>query len=108
MVTPVSKSYVRFPVLLTLSWDSPILLRLIPALLVNPDQLTHPLILEGSLSLMAWRITGGDSRSQLFRIQLRNSCPRPGPMALSNDTNQLGLDGPIDVCDGVSIPWQQT
>lgn len=66
LITPIWRAQVWFPSLLELSWDSPIHLPYFDGILSDPLGLPHPLVLQGHLPLMAWRISGDLVRRLAF------------------------------------------
>ena len=92
VVTPIWGSQVWFPVLMELSWDSPIRLPLFQDLLLDQSGNPHGLVTAGVLHLMAWQITGNNGKSHDFQSRLRSSSPRPGRTLQFDNINQHGHD----------------
>ena len=58
LITPTWPAQAWYPVLLEMSCRRPILLHPLSNLLLSPNLQPHPLVLQGHLSLAAWKVTG--------------------------------------------------
>ena len=101
------KSQVWFLVLMDLSCDFAIPLPLCLDFLVDPAGILHQMVLDGRMSLMAWRITGDAGKSQDFRNKISPCYAVPGLRRPSKDISLLGARGWVGVCRGIWIPWGQ-
>ena len=96
-----------FPILTSMLTHRPILLPSLPNLLLDPLGQTHPLIMQGHLTLVAWPISGVDSRVRAFLQTQPLSFVPPGGRAPQRLTRQHGEDGFIGVTDGRLILAQR-
>ncbi|XP_044156772.1 uncharacterized protein LOC122943252 [Bufo gargarizans] len=104
VVIPFWGTQAWYPVLLELLTDVPLLLPGRTDLLQGPLGAPHPLLLDGSLQLLACPISGLPERSQAFRRQLDASWTTLGLPAPENLTGQLGLAG---AWNGTLIPFRR-
>ncbi|KAM4795568.1 uncharacterized protein WCC33_000623 [Rhinophrynus dorsalis] len=107
LVTPFWPSQPWFPQLLELAVDIPRLLPSFPHLLVDPLGLPHELVLDRSLLLMAWLISGDENLPNLFRSQLSSFWRNHGHLVPEPCTSRLGQLGIAGAWHGIWIPFQQ-
>ena len=105
LIAPAWQSQVWYPQLLSQLVDFPHLLPLSHSLLLNPLGQPHPLVLEGTLLLAAWRVSGIQSNPETFQRRLSNSSPWPGGGAQKSLTTQPGPNGVAGVLRGRLIPF---
>ncbi|XP_040290011.1 uncharacterized protein LOC121002639 [Bufo bufo] len=106
LVVPFWGSQVWFPSLLRILVEIPVLLPTRSDLLHNPLGLQHPLLLDGSLRLLACRISGHLDRSREFRQQLDSYWTVHGLPALGSRTGQPGELGLTGAWNGTWIPFR--
>ena len=78
MVTPAWPSQPWYSSLLEMSIRDPILLPMSPEVLMSPMKETHPLIMNNSLQLVGWVVSGDQSLQWDYQIKLRSSCSSLG------------------------------
>lgn len=104
MVCPYWPSRAWFPLILELACDVPVILPPIPDLLTSPLGDQHPLTSNGSMRLVAWRLSGNPTVCRSFRGMLSNSSfpvlERPHTLP----TNRPGTLGRIGAVGTVVIP----
>ena len=105
LIAPAWQSQVWYPQLLSQLVDFPHLLPLSHSLLLNPLGQPHPLVLEGTLLLAAWRVSGIQSNPETFQRRLSNSSPWPGGGAQKSLTTQPGPNGVAGVLRERLIPF---
>ncbi|KAJ1197977.1 hypothetical protein NDU88_001821 [Pleurodeles waltl] len=81
LVVPFWQSQMWFPPFLELAIDSPLLLQSFPSLLQDPRGNPHPLVINNTLQLSAWKVSGIPDLPSRFRMKLRTSSAKPGPQA---------------------------
>lgn len=106
LIAPFWGSQVWFPSLLELMVDIPLLLPRSLDLLYNQMGSPHPLLVNGSLSLLACRLSGRRERSRVFRTQLDASSITRGLPAPENLTGLPGELGLLGAWNGTWIPFQ--
>ena len=77
IVTPVWVTQPWYPVLLGMSIHQPILLPMHQGILKDPRGNTHPLVLNNSLQLSTWLVSGQEWRVKKFQQELLNLSPNP-------------------------------
>ncbi|XP_044148680.1 uncharacterized protein LOC122937730 isoform X2 [Bufo gargarizans] len=107
VVIPFWGSQVWYPIILELLVDVPLLLPTRTDLLQDPLGAPHPLLVDGSLQLLACRISGLQARSREFRRQLDASWTTLGLPAPENLTGQLGDLGLAGAWNGTWIPFRR-
>lgn len=98
MVTPIWQAQPWYPMLLEMSIEHPIRLPVCNALLVSPQEETHPLVLSNSLHLAAWRISGIAQKTMGYQHGLEISSPTPGnpaPEQLTRAPGESGIAGVV-------------
>ena len=94
MITPTWHTQAWYPVLLEMSCRQPVLLPPLENILMSPSQKPHPLVLQGSLQLVAWMVSGKTSLQKEFQSKLLSySAPTPGARELRALTIAPGHSG---------------
>ena len=94
MITPTWHTQAWYPVLLEMSCRQPVLLPPLEKILMSPSQQPHPLVLQGSLQLGAWMVSGKTSLQKEFQSKLLSySAPTPGARELRGLTIAPGHSG---------------
>lgn len=106
LVTPFWPSQPWFPTTLELVYETPFLIPASPGLLKDIDGWDHPLLLNGTLNLLAWRVSGEPTKSLAFRRKLLLSSKNLGPPVHTLDTTVFGRDGFVGAWKGTWIPWR--
>ena len=84
----------------------PVLLPSQRNLLTDCQGQNHPLIIQGRLTLVAWPVSGIDSRTKEFLQRLPRSSVPLGERVHPEPTNPLGKDGLIGAVNGRLIRAQ--
>jgi len=103
MVVPQWHSQVWYPILMECLVASPLRLPKRADLLQNPANHHHPLIVQGSLKLLACRVSGNNMLQQAFQKRLQNYCLQDGAKGPTLLTSQDGHNGVAGVVNGKSI-----
>lgn len=104
MVTPYWPSQAWFPDMMEMSVDVPRLLPHNQAMLTSPRGHNHPLTQDGSIRLIAWRLSGIASKPKAFREMLSNYCwGHPGKIHTLH-TSPPGTTGVVGALNGMLIP----
>ena len=90
IITPVWVSQPWYPLLLSMSIQNPILLPPNQNLLMNPMGEFHPLLLNSTLRLAAWLVSGRLKPRRDFQAQLPRLYPEQDPRVLESVTNRPG------------------
>lgn len=106
LIAPLWPQQLWYPLLMEALTEVPILLPACNHLLTDPFGQLHPLILNQSLQLAAWKVSGQDSPRQAFRTRLLSSSQQDGVKAPMSHINQLGPSGSVGVSRGIPIPLQ--
>lgn len=95
------------PHLLQLLTDNPVLLPAHNDLLLDPLGNRHPMIVNNSLPLAGWRLSGNTSLQRAYRkkLQIFSSLPNVDQQMLS--TSPVGLSGVAGVANDRLIPFVQ-
>ena len=105
-ICPVWTTQPWFPVLLEMAADIPYLLPQTSNLLSSPMSKPHPLIVNNSLRLAVWRLSGDVLSCRDFRARLSTSCWPAIVRIPDQRMNRHGVSGTIGVFEGVSIPYR--
>ena len=70
LITPAWQTQPWYPNLLAMLFSQPFLLPISPGVLKNPKGEYHPLVINKSLVLVAWKVTGKPWLSQAFQNDL--------------------------------------
>ena len=84
LIAPNWTAQVWYPALLQLLVDNPLILPQNVDLLRNPLGEPHPLILQGSLNLTAWKVSGLEESSKTYQLMPLISSVQPGEGAQKN------------------------
>ena len=84
LIAPNWTAQVWYPALLQLLVDNPLILPQNLDLLRNPLGEPHPLILQGSLNLTAWKVSGLEESSKTYQLMPLISSVQPGEGAQKN------------------------
>jgi hypothetical protein len=93
-----------FPLLLNLDCDTPRIFRFRPDLLVSSSDVPHPLIINNSLILSAWKLSGDGSLVKTFRKAWSTYCWKVTENPRQLLISQHGGPGVFGTIDGVRIP----
>lgn len=107
IICPVWPAQAWYPHLLQLLTDNPVLLPAHNDLLLDPLGNRHPMIVNNSLPLAGWRLSGNTSLQRAYRkkLQIFSSLPNVGQQMLS--TSPVGLSGVAGVANDRLIPFVQ-
>ena len=107
IICPVWPAQARYPHLLQLLTDNPVLLPSLNDLLLNPMGDRHPMITNNSLPLAGWRVSGITSRQKAYRekLQIFSSLPNADQQMFS--TSPVGLSGVAGVVNDKLTPFVQ-
>ena len=78
LIAPLWVSQPWYPLLLEMAIQEPILIQWGEDVLLNPKGASHPLVLNGSLQLTAWLVSGQRQRVQNFQRRLKPLSPALG------------------------------
>ena len=104
LITPLWKSQAWFPLLPEMSVEKPILLPSDKRLLTDPMDVSHPMVIQGHLQLVAWTVSGVLSRVEDFQRKLLNSSVLHGESTQKPHTLVVGGFGQDGAQPRVSIP----
>ena len=93
LIAPVWPTQPWFPVLFSMAIRRPILIPVSGDLLINHRGDSHPLIVQGSLSLATWLVSGNLSQQKEFQKQHPGSFLHLGERTLSGLTRPAGNGG---------------
>ena len=93
LITPAWPSQPWYPEALRLSIEKPVLITYQKDLLMGPTGLIHPLVLNHSLTLVAWVVTGNACQSREFQKEQPNLSQWQGERVLYQITNRPGKSG---------------
>ncbi|XP_044146965.1 uncharacterized protein LOC122935270 [Bufo gargarizans] len=106
LIVPFWTTQSWFPNLLELLIFPPFLLPVYPDLLLGPEDAQHPLLLEGSLRLLACRVSGVPTKAMSFRNQLGDYWKSLGLLAPDGLIERPGDLGLVGAWTGVWIPFR--
>ncbi len=104
LITPAWQTQPWYSQLLQMSVQNPILLPIVSNLLVNPQGAIHPLVENGSLKLVAWKISGIIWQTKEYQRGLQDLSQMPEDRVHSLITNRPGESGLACVVDNKLIP----
>jgi len=104
LICPYWPSQSWFPILLELAVDIPRIFSFQSNLLSSAQKENHPQILDGSLRLVAWKLSGVTSASKAFRTKLQTFYWRDQDPQQSLHTSLPGSHGEIGAYKGITIP----
>ena len=107
IICPVWPAQAWYPHLLQLLTDNPVLLPTHNDLLLDPLGNRHPMIVNNSLPLAGWRLSGNTSLQRAYqkKLQIFSSLPNVDQQMLS--TSPVGLSGVARVANDRLIPFVQ-
>ena len=105
LIAPVWPAQHWYPLLLEMLSDYPVLLPHHNDLILDYHRQSHPLILNGHLSLAAWPVSGNHYQTATFQRSLSPFTMLHGEAALQSPTTQHGTCGPAGVSKGQLIPF---
>jgi hypothetical protein len=104
LVCPLWFSQPWFPLLLNLACDIPRIFRFRPDLLVSCLNAPHPLTINNSLILSAWKLSGDGSLGRAFRKTWSTYCWQVTETPRQLLISQHGGPGVIGTIEGIQIP----
>ena len=104
LITPAWQTQPWYGQLLQVSVQTPILLPLVSNLLVDPQGAIHPLVKNGSLTLVAWNISGRIWQTREYQKGLQDLSQMPEDRVHSLLTNRPGESGLAGVVNNKLIP----
>jgi len=106
LITPLWQAQFWFSALLESAVENPLLLPMRPDLLVDPFNQLHPLVSQGRLQLVAWKVSGKNTLQKEFRDKLQTCSWQAGAREPTLHINQAGSAGFAGVLQGKWIPFQ--
>ena len=104
LVTPLWPTQPWYPLLLSMCIQNPILIPTTENLLENPLGEKHPLILNSTLELVVWLVSGIPSLRKAYRAELQNSLLMLGEKAPGSIMSQPGKNDFGGVVENRLIP----
>ncbi|KAK3082615.1 hypothetical protein FSP39_000552 [Pinctada imbricata] len=105
LITPTWQTQPWYPILLQMSIDLPVLLPMNGMTLLSPTGDKHPLILNNTLQLAGWKVSGDLSLQEDFRKKLSNFSFTRCVQARNQLTIVPGRSGMAGVSSGKLIPF---
>jgi len=105
LIAPLWKNQAWYPMLLEMMVDLPLLLPHQENLLRDPMGQHHPLVCQGSLRLIAWRVSGNSTQQSEFLTRLQSYSWQVGAEVQIRPTSLDGTDGWAGVREGRLIPF---
>ena len=105
LITPLWTTQTWYTLVMSRAVENPILIPYRKTLLTNPQGKTHPLIQNKKLRLVAWRLSGKDSKPKEYLKRLPNLSPQPGPEVREKIMNPLGRNLVAGVVGNKLIPF---
>ena len=93
LATPAWPSISWYPTILGMAIEQPLILPQDHQFLVNPQQKPHPLVINKSLKLMVWTVSGFGYLREEFQRQFPNLCQISDSQAHWQITIRPGSDG---------------
>uniref|UniRef100_A0A1X7TLX8 Reverse transcriptase RNase H-like domain-containing protein n=1 Tax=Amphimedon queenslandica TaxID=400682 RepID=A0A1X7TLX8_AMPQE len=106
IIAPNWPSQIWYPVLVSLLMDYPLILPEEHSLLRNLLEEFHTLVLDGSLSLTTWRVSGLEEDTRTFQLKHLTSYAQPGGRALRSPMQLPGGNGALGVNQIIPIQFQ--
>ena len=106
IIAPIWQSQSWYPALLESTMDLPVLLPHSHQILVSPSGQVHPLVMNSSLQLAAWKVSGDLCRLKEFQKKLLISFPSHGDNRQKSRIPQPGRNGWAGVRNGIWIRFQ--
>ena len=105
LITPAWQTQAWYPKILQMCVKNPLLIPKRKNLLLNPDQVVHPLIENRTLQLVAWTVSGKDLLQKAYQRKLSPSSQIPDEKVQSLITTRPGESLVAGVIDGKLIPF---
>ena len=105
LVAPTWQSQAWYSVLLSMCIHNPFLLPHRKDLLLDPLAKTHPLVVNQTLKLAAWLVSGNHSHQKTFQTKLQSLYQIPEEKVQSLLTNRPGASGLAGVVNRRLIPF---
>lgn len=106
IVTPTWQTQPWYPLLLQMSIDFPVLIPMGSRTLTSPQGEVHPLIVNDTLQLAGWKVSGDITLQKVFQSKLKNFSCTLGNQAQNLLTTVPGRNGIAGVWNGQLIPFQ--
>ena len=103
IITPIWTTQPWYPILLSMSAQAPILIPMYDRILLDPVENTHPLVLNKTLQLGAWLVSGQNWRIKRFHQGLQTSSQGPDLQGHELITTQPGRNSVAGVVNGKLI-----
>jgi hypothetical protein len=104
LLTPVWPAQPWWPTIMKLAYQPPRILKPVANLLSDPEGNPHPLLARGSLLMVAWALSGKDSKTKAFRTKWSTyswlEIVRPHQLP----TRAAGTVRSVGVQNGIKIP----
>ena len=107
IITPAWARQPWFPGLLKMSVKNLLLLPALKDTLKDPEGKLNPLVMQNSLQLVAWEISGRTYLQKEYRKGLPTLSQKIGEHLQSSITSQLGRSGTAGVLNGRYLPLDQ-
>ena len=105
LLCPLWQSQPWFPLLLEMSTDIPRIFHENPFILHSHLLEPHPLLKSSRFQLSAWKLSGNDFKTSVFRLKLFNFSWEALDSRQSPPINPLGNIGWIGALNGIRIPY---
>ena len=105
LIAPVWPTQSWYPVLLESLVDIPMLLPQDQNLLSDPFNQRHPMMVQGTLWLAAWKVSGNNILHKEFQRRLQSISQRAGAQEQIQPTYPPGENGTAGVFNGRLIPF---
>ena len=106
-ICPYWPSQFWFSAFLEMSVDTPKMLSYHPDLLVSCKRTPHPSIVDGSLQLVAWRLSGSDTRASGYKKKLLKFCWKDTVPTRQLPTSPHGSHGLVGIWNETKIPCKR-
>ena len=106
LVTPGWQTQAWYPHLMSMSIQNPLLLPTTDNLLTSPIEGVHPLVSNGTLTLIAWKLSGDVSKQLAFQKTLKTFYLDHAEMVRTGLTKVPGTNGSAGVVNGKLLPFQ--
>lgn len=106
IVTPTCQTQPWYPLLLQMSIEFPVLIPMGSRTLTSPQGEVLPLIVNHTLQLAGWKVSGDITLKKVFQSKLKNFSCTSGNQAHNLLTTVPGRNGIAGVWNGQLIPFQ--
>ena len=106
-ICPYWPSQFWFSTLLELSVDTPKMISCHPDLLLSCKRTPHPSIVDRSIQLVAWRLSGSDTRASGYRKKLSKFCWKDTVPIRRLPTSLHGSLGLVGIWNETKIPCER-